>query len=224
MKVLIVEDDHDLAGLMKKGLKQEGYAVDVLDDGQLAETRIKMCHQDYDLIILDLNLPSRSGFEICGSAREAGIETPILILTARHELESKVKLLNIGADDYLTKPFELKELLARIRAITRRPREKLSEELKFVDLTLNPATQKVFRGKKEIKLSLKEFRLLEYLMRRPNKAVRRQDLLDNVWDSDFDSMSNVLDVFIKKLRDKVDKGQRVKLIETVWGVGYKIKD
>ncbi|MFA6253668.1 MAG: response regulator transcription factor [Candidatus Paceibacterota bacterium] len=224
MKILIVEDDNDLCGLIKKGLKQEGYAVDCLSDGKAALTRIHMNHRDYDLIVLDLGLPGKSGYEICGSAREAGIQTPILILTAKHELDSKVKLLNIGADDYLTKPFELKELLARIRAITRRPKEKLPEKLKLRDLILNPSTQKVTRAGKELKLSLKEFRLLEYLMRRPNKAVSRQDLLDNVWDSDFDSMSNVLDVFIKKLRDKVDKGRGPKLIETVWGVGYRLKD
>jgi DNA-binding response OmpR family regulator len=223
MKILIVEDEEDIALLMKKGLKQEGYAVDHLADGLLAQKRIEMSSADYDLIIMDLGLPGRSGYEVCGNVREQGISTPILVLTGKGETDSKVKLLNAGADDYLVKPFELKELLARIRAITRRPKVKLPEKLKLGEVELDPSTRKVFRAGKEIVLSLKEFRLLEYLMRRPNQAVSRQDLLDNIWDSNFDSMSNVLDVFIKKLRNKVDKGHKKKLIETVWGIGYKLK-
>ena len=223
MKILVVEDEEDIALLMKKSLKQEGYAVDHLADGLAAQKRIEMSSADYDLIIMDLGLPGRSGYEVCGNVRELGIETPILVLTGKGELDSKVKLLNAGADDYLVKPFELKELFARIRAITRRPKAKLPEKLKLGDLSLDPSTRKVFRADKEITLSLKEFRLLEYFMRRPNVAISRQDLLDNIWDSNFDSMSNILDVFIKKLRNKIDKGHKDKLIETVWGIGYKLK-
>jgi len=224
MKVLVVEDQESLAKLIKKGLKKEGYAVDYLTDGEAAQRRIETSSEDYDLVILDLMLPNRTGLEICRSVREKNIRIPILILTAKSELESKISLLNVGADDYLIKPFEFKELLARIRAITRRPAAALPNELKFADLVLNPVTRTVTRDGKEIVLTLKEFRLLEYLMRRPNQAVNREDLLNNIWDFDFDSFSNVLDVFINKLRDKIDKSHNKKLIETVWGIGYRLKD
>ncbi|MFA5877957.1 MAG: response regulator transcription factor [Candidatus Staskawiczbacteria bacterium] len=224
MKILVVEDQESLAKLIKKGLKKEGYAVDYLTDGEAAQRRIESSSDDYDLVILDLMLPNRTGIEICRSIRERNIRIPVLILTAKGELESKITLLNMGADDYLVKPFEFKELLARIRAITRRPTNALPTELRFADVVLNPSTRAVSRNGKEIVLTLKEFRLLEYLMRRPNQAINREDLLSNIWDFDFDSFSNVLDVFINKLRDKVDKNHSKKLIETVWGIGYRLKD
>ena len=222
MKILIIEDQEQLAKLIKKGLKQEGYAADYLTDGESGEKRAVLHNEDYDLIILDLVLPKKGGLEICQNLRRMNIQTPILILTAKDGTQSRVSLLDAGADDYLVKPFEFKELLARIRAITRRPKKNLPEELSVDNLTLNPVTRKVIRGGKEINLTLKEFRVLEYLMRHYDEAVSREDIVCNLWDFDFDSMSNVLDVFINKIREKVDKDHPKKLIKTVRGIGYKL--
>lgn len=223
MRILIIEDEENLAKHIKKALESEGYAVDYLMDGESGEERIKAYYKDYDLIILDLMLPKRSGSDVCRNIRVIGISIPILILTAKGGSESKVALLDVGADDYMQKPFELTELFARIRALTRRPKVSLPVELKAGDLTLSPSTKKVFKNNKEISLTLKEFRLLEYLMRRPNKVVERVDLADNIWDFDCDSLSNIIDVYINRLRGKLDNGKRKKLIETVRGVGYKLK-
>ncbi len=223
MRILIIEDEENLVKLIKKSLESEGYAVDYLMDGESGQNRILLNHKDYDLIILDLMLPKRPGSEICQNIRKLGISTPVLVLTAKSDAQSKVSLLDIGADDYMPKPFDLSELFARIRALTRRPKIALSPELKVGDLTLHASTKKVFKNDKEISLTLKEFRLLEYLMRRPNQAIERIDLTDNIWDFDYDSSSNTLDVYINRLRDKVDKGRKKKLIETIRGVGYKLK-
>jgi len=222
MKVLIVEDEEKLAKLIKQGLKKEGFSADYITDGEVAERRIEMSYDDYDLIILDLMLPSKTGLEICRDVRKLNISTPILILTAKDAENDKVELLNSGADDYLVKPFKFGELLARIRAITRRPQKTVLVELKVSDLVLNPNTGKVSRSNKDISLTLKEFRILEYLMRHPNEIINREDMMSNVWDFDFDSFSNVLDVFINKLRKKIDKDFSPKLIETVRGMGYKL--
>ena len=223
MKILIIEDEESLAQLLKRGLESEGYAVDHLADGESGQRRIELNHKDYDLIILDLMLPRKSGAEVCQAIRELKISTPILILTAKGELESKVSLLDMGADDYMLKPFAFSELLARIRALTRRPEVTLTSELKTNDLILNLNTKKLYRNGKEIPLTLKEFRLLEYFMRRPDQIVGRVDLTDNIWDFDYDSFSNTLDVYINRLRGKIDKGRKDKLIETVRGTGYKLK-
>lgn len=223
MKILIVEDEENLAKLIKKSLESEGYAVDYLTDGESGQNRILLNHRDYDLMVLDLMLPKRSGREICHTMREMGISTPVLVLTAKCDSESKVSLLDIGADDYMSKPFELSELFARIRALTRRPKVTLPTELKVEDLVLNPSTKKVFRNKKDLNLTLKEFRLLEYFMRRPNQVIERVDLVDNIWDFNYDSFSNIVDVYINRLRAKVDKGRSKKLIETIRGVGYKMR-
>lgn len=223
MKVLIVEDEENLAKLIKKSLESEGYAVDYLMDGESGQNRIESSHKDYDLVILDLMLPKRSGSEVCQNIRKIGISTPIMILTAKGGADNKVSLLDTGADDYMQKPFELKELFARIRALTRRPKVSLPVELKAGALMLSPNTKKVFRNKKEINLTLKEFRLLEYLMRRPNQVVKRVDLVDNIWDFNFDSLSNIVDVYINRLRDKIDNTKKKKLIETIRGVGYKLR-
>ncbi|MFA6177354.1 MAG: response regulator transcription factor [Candidatus Paceibacterota bacterium] len=223
MKILIVEDEENIAKLLKKGLESEGYAVDYLTDGESGQNRILMHHQDYDLIILDLMLPLKSGKEICHSMREMDISTPVLVLTAKCDSVSKVSLLDIGADDYMSKPFELAELFARIRALTRRPKVSLPVELKISDLVLSAKDKKVFRNKKDLNLTLKEFRLLEYFMRRPNQVVERVDLVDNLWDFDQDSFSNTVDVYINRLRNKVDKGRKEKMIQTIRGVGYKLK-
>jgi len=217
-----VEDEEALANIIKDSLRAEGYAVDHVSDGQKALGRIQSTYQEYDLIMLDLMLPNKGGLEICQEMRKINIDTPVLILTVNDDLESKVSLFDAGANDYLVKPFEFKELFSRIRAITRRPKKALSTELKASDITLNPATQKVSRAGREIELTLKEFRILEYFMRNPGMAISREDLVRNVYDFDYDSFSNVLDVFINRLRNKIDKGRTVKLIETVRGIGYRL--
>ena len=222
MRILIVEDEVKLLKMLKDGLTAKGYAVDGLGDGQKAEKRIALNHDEYDLIILDLMLPQKGGLEICKGMRKINIATPVLILTANDNVESKVALFDAGADDYLVKPFKFEELLGRIRAITRRPKQVLATELKVSDVRLDPANLKVMRAGQEIKLTLKEFRILEYFMRNPNKVLSREDIVSNIWDFDYDSFSNVLDVFVNKVRNKIDKGRYNKLIETVHGIGYKL--
>ncbi len=222
MRILFAEDEKKMADTIKQMLKKEGYAVDYLADGQKAQNRILVNYNDYDLVMLDLGLPNKGGLEICRQMRENKISTPVLVLTGNDTIESKVALFDAGADDYLVKPFEFKELFGRIRAITRRPKQALPTELKVADIILNPVTQKVFRGENEIKFTLKEFRILEYLMRNPNVALSREEITSNIWDFDYDSFSNVLDVFINKVREKIDKGRSIKLIETVRGIGYRL--
>jgi len=223
MRILIVEDEQKLGTLIKDVLSKEGYAVDHLSDGQKALNRIQMNHSDYDLVVLDLNLPHRGGFEICKEARQLDIKTPFLILTGEDTTESKVKLLDAGADDYLVKPFEFNELLSRIRAITRRPRQALNPELAVGPLTLNTSTQKVMVRGKEVVFTLKEFRMLEYFMRNANKVLSREEITSNIWDFDYDSFSNAVDVFVNKLRNKIDgKNAPASMIETVRGIGYKL--
>lgn len=219
MKILIIEDQESLAQLLKKGFEREGYAADYLTDGESGQRRIELHHKDYDAVILDLMLPGKSGSEVCKEIRNQGITTPILILTARDNVQDKISLLDLGADDYLIKPFEFSEVLARIRALTRRPKVSLPTELYVQDIVLNPATKTVTRGDKEIKLTLTEFRLLEYLMRRPSQVVEREDLVNNIWDFQFDSFSNIVDVYINRLRKKLGNA---KVVETIRGVGYKM--
>lgn len=169
-------------------------------------------------------LPKVNGLDICKAAREQGIVVPILMLTARDTVDNKITGLESCADDYLIKPFSFEELLARIKALLRRPRESLPQELKVKDLVLNPVTRKVYRSGKEIELTLKEFSLLEYLMRNKNQALSREQIFSHVWDFAFDSFSNVVDVHIKNLRKKIDRNQHDKLLETVRGVGYRIRE
>jgi DNA-binding response OmpR family regulator len=208
MKILIIEDEKNLAKMLKAGLEKEGYAADFLNDGEAG-------------LILDLMLPKKDGAQICKEIRENGINLPVLVLTAKSGTDDKVNLLDLGADDYLTKPFSFQELLARVRAISRRPEKTLPTVLKIRDLVLEPATRRVFRNGKEINLTLKEFRLLEYLMRHPNQVVNRDQILDNLWDFTFDSFSNVVDVHMRNLRKKIEiRGE--KIVETVRGVGYRI--
>lgn len=223
MRILIVEDEEILAAIIKSSMEEEGYSVDHVSDGDKALSRIQLSHQEYDLIMLDLILPNKGGLEICQEIRKMNIHTPVLILTVNDDLESKVSLFDSGADDYLAKPFEFKELFARIRAITRRPEKALSLDLKVSDIVLNPATQNVLRAGKKVILTLKEFRILEYFMRNPGVVISREDLVRNVYDFHYDSFSNVLDVFINRLRGKIDKGRVTKLIETVRGTGYRLR-
>ena len=222
MRVLIIEDQESLSKLLKKGFEKEGYAADYVLDGEAGQKRIEMHHSDYDVIVLDLMLPKKSGFEVCKSVRSEGITTPIIILTAKDSEEDKITLLDSGADDYIVKPFSFKELLARVRALTRRPETSLPSELAVGDLVLNPAVKTVFLRDKEVKLTLTEFRLLEYLMRNANKVLEREAITTNIWDFDFDSFSSIVDVYINRLRKKIDVGRKNGILKTVRGVGYKI--
>jgi two-component system, OmpR family, response regulator len=223
MKILIVEDEPKLADAISRGLLHQGYATDIIHDGEKAFTRISLHRDDYDMVILDLMLPSLDGHAIVKQVRELGITTPILILTARAETEQKVELLLSGADDYLVKPFSFAELLARAHALLRRPTEALPEVIVIQDIALNPATRSVTQNGMDVPLTLKEFSLLEYLMRHPNQVVNREDLLSHLWDFNYDSFSNVVDVHIKNIRKKIDTGDGPSILETVRGIGYRIR-
>lgn len=221
MRILIIEDQENLAKMLKKGLESEGFSADYLTDGESGMQRIRTCHKDYDLVILDIMLPKMSGREICKETRENSINTPIVMLTAQDGAEDIVAGLNIGADDYLVKPFSFDILLARIRAILRRPKVALPQELSIGPISLDPARRRVFKEGNEVKLTLKEFSLLEYLMRNPNVVLSREQILSNVWDFSYDSFANVVDVHITNIRKKIGDKEG-KLIATVRGIGYKV--
>jgi len=220
MKLLLVEDESEIANFLIRGLKYEGYKVEHLTDGKEAYSRILQNH--FDIIVLDLRLPNMNGEEILKKARAQKITTPVIVLTAIDDTEVKTKLLNAGADDYLAKPFSFVELIARIKAILRRSGSRVEnvEEVNVGDLKLIPSMHMVTRGGKKIKLRLKEYALLEYLMRNPNKIVTRNTLLENVWDYNARIFSNTIDSHVSSLRKKVNEGFKEKLIETVHGVGY----
>jgi DNA-binding response OmpR family regulator len=223
MKILVIEDNKKLAKSIKKGLEQEGYAVDYLTDGEAGQRRIEVSSKDYDLVILDLMLPKRDGITVCKNWRDQNVMTPVIMLTAKDANEDKIIGLDSGADDYLIKPFSFPELLARIRALLRRPTNALPAKLKIKDLVLDESSRKVFRGQREISLTLKEFSILEYLMRHPNQVLNREQIISHVWDFAFDSFSNLIDVHIKNLRKKLDGKDDEKILETIRGVGYRIK-
>ena len=227
MRILVIEDEEKLAQLIKKGLEKEGYAVDYITDGETGQRRIETSHQDYDLVLLDLMLPKRNGGEVCRNVRQQNISIPILILTAKGTTEDKIESLDQGADDYLVKPFSFGELIARIRALLRRPDTVLPPELKLRDIIMNTATRKVYRNNKEVPLTLKEYSLLEYMMRHPNQVLTREQIQGHIWDFAFDSFSNVIDVHVKNLRKKINGGSSFSnknLLETVRGVGYRIRE
>ncbi len=221
MRILIIEDEKKVAAFIKRGLEQESYAVDVVNDGieggHYAEVN------EYDAIILDIMLPQKSGLEVLKDLKAAKVKAPVLLLTARDTVEDRVKGLNLGADDYLTKPFAFEELLARLRALMRRGASG-APVLKFEDLSLDPATRKARRGDLEIELTVKEYALLEYLLRNPNRVLTRILIAEHVWDQTFDSETNVVDVYINHLRSKIDKDFSKKLIHTIRGVGYVLKE
>ena len=223
MKILVVEDNEKLAKSLKKGLEQEGYAADYITDGEAGQRRLEVGVKDYDLVILDRMLPKRDGVSVCKNWREQDIMTPVIMLTAKDMDEDKIFGLDSGADDYLIKPFSFLELLARIRALLRRPKTTLPSELKIKDLVLNVSTRKVFRGQREVCLTLKEFAILEYLVRHPNQVLDREQIISHVWDFAFDSFSNLVDVHIKNLRKKLEKKNDEKILETIRGIGYRIK-
>jgi two-component system OmpR family response regulator len=222
MRIILVEDEVKLAEALKAGLIQKGYAVDVVHDGTKALSRISLNHMDYDIVILDLMLPGTDGGTITKKLREQDITTPILILTARDETDTKIDLLLSGADDYLAKPFSFEELCARIQALLRRPSAVLPAVLHVHDIELNPADRTVHKANTLIPLTLKEFVLLEYFMRNPNKVINREELLSHLWDFNYNSFSNVVDVHIKNLRKKLDRTGDKNLLETVRGVGYQL--
>jgi DNA-binding response OmpR family regulator len=221
MRILLVEDEEKLAKVLETGLTKKGYAVDFVTEGDKAMKRIALNHIDYDLVILDLMLPGMDGLSICKKMREASITTPILILTARNEVETKVELLLSGADDYLVKPFSFDELCARVAALLRRPSESLPASLTLGDIVLDSTKHSVTKEGKEVSLTLKEFMLLEYFMRHPNVVINRETLLAHLWDFNYSSFSNVVDVHVKNLRKKLGLGNGEKVLETIRGVGYR---
>lgn len=223
MRILIVEDEAKLAEALKRGLELKGFAVDWLADAEKARTRILLYRDEYDLILLDLMLPGIDGATICKDARAEGVTTPIIILTARDETDNKVELLNLGADDYIPKPFSFEELVARITAVLRRPAETLPTTLKVRDIVLDPGRRVVEKGETAVPLTLKEYSLLEFFMRHPDEALSRETIMDHVWSFDFPGFSNVLDVHMKNLRKKLDNYDTADpLFETVRGVGYRL--
>ena len=222
MRILVVEDQKQLAGFLASGLRENGYAVDVSHDGEdaahLGKTGL------YDAIVLDILLPKQSGFEVIRQIRRAGIATPILCLTARDAPTDKITGLDLGADDYLAKPFNFAELLARIRALLRRSPAMAPTKLACADLVLDPATRKVTRAGQEIDLTPREYALLEFLLRRAGSVCTRSALIEGIWDMNFDSLTNVLDVLINRLRTKVDYPFDKHLIHTVRSVGYALRE
>lgn len=222
MRILVVEDEKALAKTLKKGLSEEGYSVDVAYDGE--EGRFMAETEPYDLLILDIMLPKMDGISILKSLRKQGVKTPVLMLTAKDAVSDKIKGLDTGADDYLTKPFDFEELLARVRALFRRKGEIKSAVIIIGDLELDTASHQVKRGGREISLSAREYALLEYLAYNKGKVVTRTDISEHIYDYDFDLDSNIIDVYINFLRNKIDKGFDKKLIHTVRGAGYILKE
>lgn len=221
MRILIIEDEHKIAQAIKKGLEQEHFAVDIAFDG--TEGLDFATSEEYDLLILDRMLPGVDGLEICRVLREKNNHTPILMLTAKGQLDDKVMGLNTGADDYMTKPFAFTELLARIRALLRRPKGTVNTKLQIADLTLDTESFEVIRNGQPILLSSKEFALLQYLMRHPNQIVTKEKIITHVWNYDSDILPNTVEVYVKHLRDKIDKPfHDPNLIHTIRGFGYKL--
>lgn len=221
MRVLVIEDEIKMAAFIKRGLEEEGIAVDIAADGE--DGLFRAMAGSYDLIILDITLPMLDGLEVCRRLRQDRAATPILLLTARDSVEMKVRGLDSGADDYLTKPFAFAELLARMRALRRRDRAEISMRLQVDDLVLDPLTRRVTRGNRPIQLTSKEFALLECFMRHPDQVLSRTILAEKVWDETFDVFTNVIDVYINYLRNKIDRDFSTKLIHTVRGTGYVLR-
>ncbi len=221
MRVLIIEDNRRLSESLKEMLVSESYSVDLAFDGQEGE---KMAKQgSYDLILLDIMLPIKDGISVCRDLRDLDVLVPIIILTAKGETDDRVLGLDSGADDYLIKPFAIDELLARMRALLRRPQSRVAEKISFLDLEIESSSHQVLKKGKEIKLTLKEYSVLEYFMRNQGKVITRDDILQHCWDFAHDSFSNIVDVYIKRLREKL-KDKNEQYIKTVRGVGYKMEE
>jgi two-component system, OmpR family, response regulator len=222
VRLLVVEDEVKLAGLLRRGLEEEGYAVDMAADG--TEALWLAQENPYDAVVLDVMLPDVDGFEVCRRLRTSGRWAPVLMLTARDSVPDRVAGLDAGADDYLTKPFSFAELLARLRALVRRAAPERPPTLRVGDLSVDPATRRVTRGDVAIELTRKEFALLEYFARHPGEVLSRSRLIEHVWDFAYDGDSNVVDVYIRYLREKVDRPFARDSIETVRGAGYRLRD
>jgi two-component system OmpR family response regulator len=222
MRALVVEDESKMAALLRRGLREEGYAVDVAGTGE--DGSWLGAENDYDVILLDVMLPDIDGFEVCRRLRTAERWAPILMLTARDGVQDRVAGLDAGADDYLTKPFSFDELFARVRALLRRGPSERPSVLSAGDLVLDPATRRVTRGRSEIELTPKEFALLELFLRHPGEALSRTRILEHVWDFAYEGDSNVVDVYVRYLREKVDRPFGQRSIETVRGVGYRLRE
>ena len=223
MRLLLVEDERKLAAFIKRGIEKKcGHAVDVVYDGD--EGLAFATAVDYDLIILDIMLPRRDGITVLHDLRGKGIKTPILLLTAKATIESKVEGLDGGSDDYLTKPFDLRELVSRVNVLLRRNSVDQPVQLTISDLTLDPVKRIARRGNQALGLTAREFSLLEYLMRKKGHALSRTQIMDHVWSGEFEGTSNIVDVYIKYLRAKVDVPGATKLIHTVWGIGYRLAE
>ncbi len=221
MRLLVVEDDVKMAALLRRGLSEEGSAVDVARTGE--DALWMAAATPYEAVVLDVMLPGIDGFETCRRLRDSGVWAPVLLLTARDAVEDRVAGLDGGADDYVTKPFSFAELSARLRALVRRGRPERPNIVAVGDLRLDPATRQTWRGEEEIALSAKEFALLEAFMRRPGEVLSRLDLLEHAWDYGYENRSNVIDVYVRYLRDKVDRPFGVESLETVRGAGYRLR-
>jgi two-component system OmpR family response regulator len=221
VRVLIVEDELRMASLIRRGLLKEGLAVDIAGRGEDALWMAQA--SDYDAIVLDVMLPGMSGFETCQKLRLSSVWAPVLMLTARDSVEDRVMGLDTGADDYLVKPFAFAELLARLRALVRRGELERPSVLEVGDLRLDPATHRVWRGEDEIQLSAKEFSVLETFMRRPDEVLTRDHLLEHAWDFSYENRSNIVDVYVRHLRNKIDEPFGVRSLETIRGVGYRLR-
>jgi DNA-binding response OmpR family regulator len=220
MRILVVEDNHRLSTSLKLNLAHEGYSVDTAYDGQEGQDLAELA--PYDLIILDVLLPAKDGFEVCRDLRRRRIHTPILLLTARDSVDDRVEGLNCGADDYLVKPFAMRELLARLRALLRRQQPYQPGRLEMGSLVVDPSIHTALRAGHPIELTPKEFALLEFLLRHPNQVVTRQLIEQHIWNYDFECESNVIDVYVRRLRRKIDDPFPVKLLTTVRGIGYRL--
>ena len=222
MRIIVIEDDKKIAAFIKKGLEEEHYAVDVFHNGE--EGAYWAGINECDLIILDIMLPGKNGIDICDEIRQKNILTPILILTAKSSLKDRVKGLDMGADDYLTKPFAFEELFARVRSLLRRNQSYKTKTLKIADLELDPVSRTVTRAGRGIALTGKEYALLEYMMRNKGRVLTETRIIAHVWDMSYDPESNIVNVYVHHLREKVDKGHDKKLIHTIRSLGYTIKD
>jgi two-component system, OmpR family, copper resistance phosphate regulon response regulator CusR len=222
MKILLVEDEYKLASFIKKGFEQEGYSIDVAYDGRVADSLIKQ--KQFNVAILDVNLPVRNGFEICKDIKTNEYSTAVIMLTALDSLDDKEEGFNAGADDYLVKPFEFKELLLRVRALSKRFSIKSESILQLSGLKLNRMTKKVSRNDQSIELTQKEYSLLEYFMLNQDKVISRIEISENVWELNFDTQTNIVDVYVSHLRKKIDRDFDVKLLHTVVGMGYIMKE
>jgi DNA-binding response OmpR family regulator len=221
VRILLVEDDPKINAVVRQALQEESYAVDVAYDGERAEELAFV--NDYDAVVLDLMLPGKDGLAVCRALREAGQPAPVLILTARDSLQDRVAGLDSGADDYLVKPFHVEELLARIRALLRRQAPVKTTRLMIGDLVVDTAAHAVYRGPTPVALTNTEYAILEYLARHPGEVIGRAELMEHVWDANYEGLSNIVDVYMRRLRAKLDDGQVTRLLETVRGAGYRLR-